>query len=280
MTESGLTSYISSPFNDEPLDRVWNVLDRATDSNSMLELLNGLSEKDRRPPLVSGTRIAFAFDANAIFRIGLGRQGANALDYLTKHAPPVIIPGQAIQEVWNNFLAGVEPKSKIVAKRLSDLEEELEAIGQDLGDLGDAAKSALQKLIDSHGDWTDPIAINEFEGAVKALVAVGQVSYVPREKFYRLGEIRKETKTPPGFKDEPRNFGDFFVWADFLYGIARADLRNVDAVVMVTNDQKADWSRNHVPHPVLVSEARAVSGKEFRLWTLDKFHAFVKSIAS
>ena len=65
-----------------------------------------------------------------------------------------------------------------------------------------------------------------------------------------------------------------------LIGVAKADLGSVDAVVMVINDPKSDWSMNGIPHPVLVSEARAVSAKGFRPWTVDKFHAHVESIAS
>lgn len=273
--------FASTPFGDVALDAVWNALNRTSDTRSLEELHRGLSEKDRRPPLAADAKIAFGFDTNAIFRLGLGTQGANALDYLTeRHVGPVIIPGQAVQEIWNNFLAGIEPNAKIVSKKLTDLEVALGTITQELGPQGAAAKTAIQALIDSHGDWTDPKALSEFDGTVAALLSVSKVSYVPRDEFYRLGQIRKETKTPPGFRDEAKNFGDYFIWADFLYGVAQADLSAIDAVVLVTNDQKTDWSRNKVPHPVLVSEAQAVAGKEFRLWTLDIFHTFVKSIAS
>lgn len=272
--------YSRRPFDDVSLDKVWNVLNRSTDVESLRELHRGLSERER-PHLGINQTIAFGFDANAIFRLGLGAQGANSLDYLTnQHYGPVIIPGQAVQEVWNNFLAGVEPNAKAVSRKLGELENELATIGQELGVLGDGAKAAVQALIKSHGDWTDSQALVEFEGAVRALLSVGEVTYVPRDEFYRLAQVRKETKTPPGFRDESTNFGDFFIWADFLYGLAKADLDGVDAVVMVTNDQKSDWSRNSVPHPILVSEARSISGKEFRLWTLKMFQDHVKVLAS
>lgn len=281
MTEATIPSLPAPKFGDNGLQTVWNALNRSIDAELMEELYNGLAQGDRRPPLAIEAKLAFGFDTNAIFRLGLGPQGANAIDYLSeRHDGPVIIPGQAVQEIWNNFLAGVEPKAKGVAKKLSELESEMQAIGQELGPLGEAAKDAIQQLIDSHGDWTDPGALAVFDGTLKTLLDVAAVSHVPRDEFYQLALVRKETKTPPGFRDDARNFGDYFIWADFLYGLAKADLSNVDAVVFVTNDQKQDWSRNNVPHPVLVSEARSVAGKEFRLWTLETFRAYAKKIVS
>lgn len=279
---AGILPGLSTPrFGDTGLQTVWNALNRSSNAELLEELYNGLAQKDRRPQLPLEARLAFGFDTNAIFRLGLGPQGADAIDYLSKrHDGPVIIPGQAVQEIWNNFLAGVEPKAKGVAKKLAELESEMQAIGQELGPLGAAAKDAIQQLIDSHGDWTDPGALAVFDGTLKTLLGVAKVSHVPRDEFYKLALVRKETKTPPGFRDDARNFGDYFIWADFLYGLATTDLSSVDAVVFVTNDQKQDWSRNNVPHPILVSEARLVTGKEFRLWSLETFRAHAKKIVS
>lgn len=268
-------------FDNPSLQAVWEALNRAINVNLMTELYNGLQEKDRRPPLSSESRIAFGFDTNAIFRLGLGPQGANALDYLGEsHDGPVIVPGQAIQEIWNNFLSGVEPKAKGLAKKLLDLESEMNSMDQELGPLGEAARTAVQALIEFHGDWTDPSSLAVLDGTLKTLLAVASVPQVPREEFYHLGQIRKETKTPPGFRDDFRNYGDYYIWADFLFGLATVDLTSIDAVVFVTNDQKQDWSRNGVPHPVLVAEVRQISGKDFRIWTLDNFRSHVKKIAS
>ncbi|WP_272027714.1 PIN-like domain-containing protein [Kocuria rosea] len=281
MSDLTLPQFSRSKFENEQLQTVWNVLNRSTSTGLLKELYNGLAQEDRRPQLSPDTKLAFGFDTNAIFRLGLTRQGPNAIDYLsTLHNGPVIVPSQAVQEIWNNFLVGVEPKAKGAAKKLSELESEMEVIGQELGPLGEAAKKAIQELVEFHGDWTDPSALAIFDGTLKTLLDVADVSHVPREEFYSLALVRKETKTPPGFQDQSRNFGDYFIWADFLYGLANADLSDVEAVVFVTNDQKQDWSRNKVPHPVLVSEARSISGKEFRLWTVEDFRTHAKKIVS
>ena len=269
----------SSRFDDHRLETVWATLNRVYETDLLNELYNGLVP-DGRPPLASDTRIAFGFDTNAIFRLGLTRQGPNAIDYLSTLKGAVVVPAQAIQELWNNFLSGIEPKSKTVAKKLQELESELEKIDQELGSFGADAKSAVEALVASHRDWTDPSAVATFVGTLKALLDVAEVSHVPRDDFYNLGLIRKQTKTPPGFRDEATNFGDYYIWADFLYGLAKINLEDIDAIVFVTNDEKKDWSQNKVAHPILVAEARRVSGKEFRLWTLEEFRSHAKKIVS
>jgi len=65
----------------DALERVWRVLNRLDPIDSLEELRNGL-EPLRRPPLATGALLALGFDTNALFRLGLGAQGADSLDYL------------------------------------------------------------------------------------------------------------------------------------------------------------------------------------------------------
>src|SRR4051812_29288895 len=69
-------------FPDDGLERVWRVLNRTEELHSFEELRNGLDPK-RRPALDEGARIAFGFDTSAIYRLGQGKRGADALDYLS-----------------------------------------------------------------------------------------------------------------------------------------------------------------------------------------------------
>jgi len=119
------------------------------------------------------------------------------------------------------------------------------------------------------------------EKTLKATLAVLQslqkralVPYVPRTRFTDIALQRKRTKTPPGFKDDKENFGDFFIWVDFLYGLLRAKQTNktFTHAVMVTNDQKPDWSRKGVAHPVLTAEVDALVRCTFEVWSLDELH--------
>jgi hypothetical protein len=240
--------------SDEALLRVWRVLNRLDPPAALQELRNGL-DASRRPNLPDGTTIAFGFDTNAVFRLGLGERGPGALDYLSSaHRGPVIVPGQAIQEVWNNLLAGVEPQAKRLRKRFDELHAEVSNIDQALGPVGDSVRESIEELARVHGDWVDPRSQEVFDSTLEMLLDVGVESFVPREGFALLARARKETKTPPGFHDPAGNHGDFYLWADFLYGLAQADRSSFDATVLVTNDA--------------------------RLWTLQDFHSYTKKFTS
>jgi hypothetical protein len=94
------------------------------------------------------------------------------------------------------------------------------------------------------------------------------VSFVPRLQYSAIAAQRKKTKTPPGFHDV--GDGDFYIWADLLRGLqtARAASRDFGKVVIVTEDQKPDWSRSGMPHPVLAAEMRAMFGVPLEIWRL------------
>jgi len=243
-----------------------------------VELRNGLNEAHERPELDDSNQIAVGFDTNAIYRLGLGKKGPDAIDYLrTRHNGPTIVPGQAIQEIWNNVLAGVEPQARSLRKSFEAFQQQVKAIDQRLGETGRKVEEAVAELLAAHGDWIDPASQEVLSDTLEVLAA-GTCAYVPRAEFSAIARLRHETKTPPGFRDDASNHGDFFVWADFLYSLALADTSNVPGTVFVTNDTKLDWSRNGVPHPVLVAEAVAVAGVPFRLWNLSEFHRFVSRL--
>ena len=266
-------------FPERTLQTVWNVMNRSSNIESFTELHRGLVD-GRRPRIDDETDIAFGFDTNALYRIGLnGTSGDNAIDYLSQqHNAPVIIPGQTIQEVWNNIVAGLEPQAKKVQKAFEALETDLLAIEQELGTAGDTARVAIDALTDAHADWLDPSSFTIFDRTVEALLKVGSVSYVPRVEFTELARVRNDTKTPPGFRDENNNHGDFFVWADFLYGLAKVSTGGLGASVFVTDERKIDWRRLARPHPLLIAEASAVSGLPFDLWTVADFQRHVNKL--
>lgn len=274
-----------SPFDgwDDPaLVSVWRVLNRTAPVASLQELRDGLNRSShvQQTGVSNLGAVAFGFDTNAIFRMGLGKQGADAVDYLrTQHTGPVIVPGQAVQEVWNNLLAAVQPKGKNLLQAFSDFQKKADAIGVPAGETGKALEEALSAWSDEYIEWLDP-ETQEILSDTLEVLSQGRCSYVPRAEFYELARTRQETKTPPGFKDQAQNHGDFFVWADFLYALAQTDLSGVAATVLVTNDEKPDWSRDGVAHPVLTAEARAVAGVPFYLWTTKRFTSAVSETSS
>lgn len=205
-----------------------------------------------------------------------GGRGDSALDYLSaRHVGPLVLPGQVLQEIWNNSLEGLDPQAKRIAKALDALKKDVSGIGQSLGASGEAAESAVADLLAAHGDWIDPQARSVFERTMQVFLARAVVAHVPRALFHPIAESRHNTKTPPGFRDGAGNNGDFFVWADFLLGSLRTLTASTEAVMFVTNDTKKDWSRNGVIHPILMAEASVTLNRPFHMLTVEEFQRFV-----
>jgi hypothetical protein len=96
------------------------------------------------------------------------------------------------------------------------------------------------------------------------------VPYAPRLRFREIAAQRKKTKTPPGFKDE--GDGDFFIWVDLLTGLQQARLegQEFERAVFISHDQKVDWSRAGIAHPILVAEVKALVDVPFEIWNIQK----------
>jgi hypothetical protein len=255
------------------VDRLERVLDRSESIGSIRALRQSL---ERRVANSSGvtdvSKTAFGLDTNIVLRMAKAEAKATDLrDYLeTSHSGPLVLPGQVVQEFWNNTVSVIDTVSRSVKKKYDDLAKELprtefaEDLHQRFGDL-------LTEFDSRYGYLYDSKTVERFTELWEMLEARALVSYVPRSRFERLVQIRNSTKTPPGFKDA--GDGDFFVWADFLLGLLEAKRggANFDSVVLITEDTKPDWSSGGVAHLILVAEVEALLGVPFETWTLDKF---------
>ena len=255
----------------DALLRVWGALNREEPLYALEALHRSLSPVRQ---LEQAERLVIEFDTNSLYRVGRGRVGADILDYLrTRHDSPIIVPGQTLQEVWNNRIVGVVPLAKALRSKLGAIEDEAKKLDHRFGTRGEEAKAALANLQAEYAEIFDEEAEEAFLATVELLRSKGTVHYVPRTEFAVLARVRNDTKTPPGFKDH--GDGDFYVWADFLYGLAEVSADQVDGVVLVTNDVKSDWSRNGFAHPLLAAEAAAVLDKPFELWTVSQLGTYV-----
>ncbi|TDP80341.1 hypothetical protein DEU31_0775 [Brachybacterium sp. AG952] len=267
------------------IDLTFEVLNRDTTYSVIEHLADSLRKTQETPQgalsdFSLSSRIAIGLDTNALFRIGLnGASGADAVDYLASvHDAPLIIPGQVVQEVWNNALSAVQPNAKRIKKEIEDLSSEVEKLDRSLGPHSEELITAAHAFTQWHGDWIDENNQKAFVGTLSNLAARAISKSVPRVRFSRLAQIRNDTKTPPGFADPDSNHGDFFVWADFLYALASSDLTDVHGVLLITEDQKQDWSRTGVAHPVLSAEVEALTGLPFAVCTLKQFYTLVREV--
>lgn len=246
--------------------KLLRVLDRRTEVDSISHLITALKGDRVDAPL---EKTAIALDTSAFLRLPKLPRIADVLDYLSvTHRAPVIIPGQAIQEFWNNYTNVVDTVAVSLSKKFSDLRKDAERVdGIDSVHLAQIAES-LAALSEEFGHVYSSNTNKQTTDMLEAFKIRAKVSYANRALFLELANHRKKTKTPPGFKDE--GDGDFFVWLDALTGLIAQPRRSFEKFVFVTLDEKPDWSRNGTPHPVLSAEVDALFQCPFEIWKPDK----------
>jgi hypothetical protein len=211
---------------------------------------------------------AIGFDANVFLTLATYPKGAEVIDYLAvQHTGSLILPGQVIQEFWNNQLAAVDTLYGAVKKKLEPLKAEVAKIEKT--ELSYIAE--IEDLLAKFGSEYQALYGAETRRSVSEWLGVlrdrAMVPFVSRRRFAGIAVERDQTKTPPGFKDGGN--GDFYVWADFLFGlgVSRANGETFSRGVLVTGDRKIDWVRDGVAHPILTAEADAFLGVPFEIWT-------------
>ena len=273
----------SDAHSNDADDRL-RVVEEILGRGSPIDAIGALS-RSFRPPIRSLEKLersALGLDANVFLRMGR-RNLSDVPDYLgSQHTAPLILPGQVVQEFWNNQLSSIESIAK-------NIEKSFRAFDADLTKMEDAApelredgfrlemKRLLGQFHQEHGYLYDDATLRQMQSIIDMLKEKAKVPFVPRERFQHLAAWRKRTKTPPGFKDD--SDGDFYVWSDFLYGLvsASAEGASFDQAVLVTNDVKPDWSRGGIPHPILSAEVAAACNVPFEVWTLDEVATAIRA---
>jgi hypothetical protein len=264
--ESGTMAEVATA-SDPALAIVLDVLSR-TISIDTLRALSGAVQFSLSPAPLDNTVIAF--DANVILRLASHRRSDDIVDYLRTSFPGrIILPGQVVQEFWNNQFLAVLTKSSEIKAKFEELKNLMQGIDLRFESFSERFDNVLNDFNDDFGYLFDDQTVRKTKLLIELLQERSLVPFVPRTVLAETALIRKQTKTPPGFKDDL--FGDFFVWSDLLLGLARLknQMPKLERVVLVTLEKKIDWSRNGVPHPILSSEVDAVCGAMFETITTD-----------
>lgn len=192
-----------------------------------------------------------------------------------------MIPGQSIQEFWNNRYNVVPSLAKNLKSSFDTFSSKIDELDGDFGDYKEKFLRLMDSFENDHGHVFDEQTISKTFRMLEALQAKSQVPYVNREIFQPFAVHRQNTKTPPGFRDKLGNDGDFFVWLDTLRGVQILLQRGARPawLVFVTNDKKDDWSRDGMPHPVLTAELKAICGIDLCIVDLKKFLSLVERTA-
>ena len=250
------------------LDRIESLLDREVS----LAAVDSLSQALRGSPVTSSLdRMAFIFDSSVFLRLAQYRRSADVLDYLARHPAPLVLPGQAIQEFWNNRMSVIES----VASKLKKSFDELTRIGTQLGPefatFGTRLDELLASFVVEYGDVWDPDIREKVSRMLDILAGCAHTEFVPRSRFKQIADDRHLTKTPPGFNDA--GHGDFFVWVDSLFSLLNCiDTGGTfECVTLLTNDEKSDWTSSRAAHPLLAAEIRALFDCPLLVWNLKTF---------
>jgi hypothetical protein len=252
------------------------LLDRQTSVKALDALVSALRPT---PNDVALERTAIGLDANVFLRLGNHAKSVDMVDYLSaRHAAPLILPGQAIQEFWNNQLHAVDTVSSGLKKRFDVLKADFGKVDKNFGDYAEQIEALLNQFSAEHGHVYEEGTVRRTLNLLEMLQKRAVVPYAPRLQFCEIAAQRKRTKTPPGFKDD--GDGDFFIWVDLLKGLqqARHAGQLFERVVFVSQDQKLDWSRAGIAHPILVSEVQALVDVPFEIWTIDKLAMEIGSV--
>jgi len=261
------------------------VLDRQVASFSPLpSAIEVLSAKQR--PSAQGQRpLAIGFDTNALFEIINHRQADDIVDLLNTIDIPLVLPGQCVQEFWNNKLAGITTLREKAKTKLEDLEKVISQIVDDVGlteEVGDL-RDAVEAFSKKHSELTDTRRTQAASALFAMLERRGVIAYFPRSALLETANSRMLSKAPPGFRDAPK-LGDMYVWADFLLGASRSIGRGKKAppsyVAFVSIDRKPDWELNGRPHPLLSGEVSHVLKCGLDVLNVDELRVLLVSLRS
>lgn len=249
------------------LNEVCTLLDRGTEISALVSLSSALKFE---LPECELSETVIAFDANVLLRMSKHKKCDDIVDYLSTHFPgQLVLPGQVIQEFWNNQFLGVESISSSLQKKFKDIKDTIGDLDDQFGDYAARFDALMNEFDEEYGYIFDENTARKTKLFVDLLVDKARVPFVKRSRIAASAEVRKRTKTPPGFKDG--GDGDFFVWADLLLGLAelKKEGMSYSRVILVTLDKKIDWSRGGIPHPILSAEIHSISGAKFETITLE-----------
>ncbi|MFC4963136.1 PIN-like domain-containing protein [Alcaligenes sp. GCM10023179] len=247
-----------------------NILDRKIKIDSLGALATAINHKSA-PESINLNKTAIGIDANVFLRLSKHKNIEDIIDYFnTSHTAPLILPGQSIQEFWNNQLYVVDTVSASLKKKFDTLKSETEKISEDFNSFYREFEKTFDSFENDYGYIYEEKTIRSTLSLLEMLRGRANVTYIPRERFHRIAENRKRTRTPPGFKDD--GHGDFYIWAEFLFGLLKEKELNKEFnhIVFLTNDQKIDWSRNGIAHPILTAEIQATFNISLEIWNLEK----------
>jgi hypothetical protein len=141
------------------------------DERDLIEVLARQSRTDSLAALVLALRpevtafslaeTAIGFDSSVFLRFGSHPNSEDMLDYLrSRHTAPLILPGQAVQEFWNNQLQVVDTIAANVKKKFDAFQSELKRLDPFFEPYADKINTVLEEYRSQHGHVYDEATVN------------------------------------------------------------------------------------------------------------------------
>lgn len=259
------------------LEELEALLRRERPVNTIAAMLNAI-QCPSAP--VSLDRAALCLDTNVFFQLSNMGERVQIVDYLSaKHTELLVVSAQAIQEVWNGYLNGIDTVATDIRNKLDALSKAVAPIDQGFGEYKERFDALLSEFKDDFGHLHQEGLKERIRGLIELLQRRATFCEVPRQRFEVYYSSRKLTKTPPGFKDD--GAGDYFIWLDFLFGLRLAKQGGAafDKAVLVSADRKIDWVRGGAAHPTLVQECLDFVGVPLEIWNLKRLAEATRNVS-
>jgi len=278
---------LANALKPKTFEQIAAVLDRRNSIPALEKLIFAINhsqdrtqntEKENQNKYEDLDKTAVGFDSNVLLLIANHAKNADIVDYLTNvHKAPLILPGQSIQEFWNNELSAVDTHGKKLSSAIGQLNSTLDSFDQEFGGIQQKLRDQFEEFNQNYGHAYLPQSKEKSIKFFEMLSKKAITPFAPRTQFEGICNQRKRTKTPPGFQDS--GDGDFYIWLDYLTGLMLSKQNGVgfSHCMLVTNDVKKDWSRKGVAHPILTAELSALVQCPFETLTLDMFVSRIKA---
>ena len=125
------------------------MLSRTTSVDALAALASAMQFSLPPAPLKN---TIIALDANVILRLSGHARSADIVDYLrTDFAGRLILPGQVIQEFWNNQFLAVSTKSAEIRKKFAELSDLIGGIDSRFEAFSERFSTVLNEFNDNFG---------------------------------------------------------------------------------------------------------------------------------
>jgi hypothetical protein len=159
------------------------VLDRGKACDSLAALVSAM-KRETSPASLEDT--AIGLDANVFLRLAGHPKSADIIDYLSsRHSAPLILPGQAIQEFWNNQLQVVDTVAVSLRKQFENFKAALSKVDKDLVEQVTEVGGLLDRFSAEYGHVYDEATVHKTVTLMDAVVNKAAVPYATRGKFQR-----------------------------------------------------------------------------------------------